>query len=109
MDGGGLWSFLMSGREGTICMYNRKTTSSGLDTIICGAIDDLFSAPSRILQLNKSLNLESKNVLRCKPPLPSLHHIIIIVVMEVSTCFIDDVVHTFVCVSVLFVQFSCKF
>jgi hypothetical protein len=64
-DGGGLWEFQMTGRDGTICMYNRKTTSSGLDTIICGAIDDLFSAPSRILGLSKSLNQESKNVLRC--------------------------------------------
>ncbi|KAJ1468616.1 hypothetical protein T484DRAFT_3629631 [Baffinella frigidus] len=64
-DGGGLWEFLMTGRDGIVCMYNRKTTSSGLDTIICGAIDDLFSAPSRILGLSKSLNLESKNVLRC--------------------------------------------
>jgi hypothetical protein len=23
MDGGGLWEFLMTGRDGIICMYNR--------------------------------------------------------------------------------------
>ncbi|KAJ1466780.1 hypothetical protein T484DRAFT_1860663, partial [Baffinella frigidus] len=41
------------------------TSACGHFFVIMGALDDLFSAPSRILQLNKTLNQESKNILRC--------------------------------------------
>jgi hypothetical protein len=63
-DGGGGWEFYLTGRDGVICMYNRKTTSSGLDTIICGGYDDLMSWASKVIESNVDLNQKSRNILR---------------------------------------------
>jgi hypothetical protein len=63
-DGGGLWEFLMIGRESIICMYNRKTTSSGLDSIICGGFDDLMSWAGQVMGSSDTKNRRSRNILR---------------------------------------------
>jgi hypothetical protein len=43
-----MWEFQMNGRDGTVCMYNRKSTSSGLDTIICGGFDDVMTMSAQV-------------------------------------------------------------